>query len=95
MHYEILSRITQLFNIPFPRDLGQPPLQCPRNKILGVSLLIEAFLYEEEARRGIGRRHFSEFSDIADHCYVCHNCAKPCPAASSGCCSDPVQTLKH
>ncbi len=51
----------------------------PRNKILGTSLLIEAFLYEEQTRRGISLQHFDEFSDIGDHCTVCHRCVKPCP----------------
>jgi Fe-S oxidoreductase len=51
----------------------------PRNKILGTSLLIEAFLYEEQTRRGISRRHITAFSDIAEHCSVCHKCLNPCP----------------
>ncbi len=54
-------------------------LYSPRNKILGTSLLIEAFLYEEQTRRGISLQHFDEFSDVADHCTVCHKCATPCP----------------
>ncbi len=54
-------------------------LYSPRNKILGTSLLIEAFLYEEQTRRGISLAHFDEFSDVADHCTVCHKCEKPCP----------------
>ena len=54
-------------------------LYSPRNKILGTSLLIEAFLYEEQTRRGVSLRHFDEFSDIADHCTVCHKCESPCP----------------
>ncbi|MBI3902348.1 MAG: DUF3683 domain-containing protein [Nitrosomonadales bacterium] len=54
-------------------------LYSPRNKILGTSLLIEAFLYEEQTRRGISIAHFDEFSDVADHCTVCHRCEKPCP----------------
>jgi FAD/FMN-containing dehydrogenase/Fe-S oxidoreductase len=54
-------------------------LYSPRNKILGTSLLIEAFLYEEQTRRGISIRHFDEFSDVADHCTVCHKCLNPCP----------------
>ena len=54
-------------------------LYSPRNKILGASLLIEAFLYEEQTRRGIGLQHFDEFGDVADHCSVCHKCVKPCP----------------
>ena len=54
-------------------------LYSPRNKILATSLLIEAFLYEEQTRRGISIAHFDEFNDVADHCTVCHRCVKPCP----------------
>ena len=54
-------------------------LYSPRNKILATSLLIEAFLYEEQTRRGISVKHFDEFSDVADHCTVCHKCETPCP----------------
>ena len=54
-------------------------LYSPRNKILATSLLIEAFLYEEQTRRGISLDHFDEFSDVADHCTVCHKCLNPCP----------------
>jgi FAD/FMN-containing dehydrogenase/Fe-S oxidoreductase len=54
-------------------------LYSPRNKILATSLLIEAFLYEEQTRRGVSIRHWEEFSDVADHCTVCHKCEAPCP----------------
>jgi Fe-S oxidoreductase len=54
-------------------------LYSPRNKILATSLLTEALLYEEQTRRGVSFRHFDEFSDVADHCTVCHKCEKPCP----------------
>ncbi len=54
-------------------------LYSPRNKILGTSLLIEAFLYEEQTRRGVSLQHFDEFADIAEHCTVCHKCVNPCP----------------
>ncbi len=54
-------------------------LYSPRNKILGTGLVIEAFLYEEQTRRGLSIRHFDEMNDIADHCTVCHKCEKPCP----------------
>ncbi len=54
-------------------------LYSPRNKILGLSLLTEAFLYEEQTRRGVSLRHFDEFGDVADHCTVCHKCEAPCP----------------
>jgi FAD/FMN-containing dehydrogenase len=33
-------------------------LYSPRNKILGTGLIIEAFLYEEQTRRGLSLRHF-------------------------------------
>ncbi|MGQ9724417.1 MAG: DUF3683 domain-containing protein [Tepidimonas sp.] len=54
-------------------------LYSPRNKILATSLLIEAFLYEEQTRRGVSIQHWQEFEDVADHCTVCHKCLPPCP----------------
>jgi FAD/FMN-containing dehydrogenase/Fe-S oxidoreductase len=54
-------------------------LYSPRNKILATSLLVEAFLYEEQTRRGVSIRHWEEFEDVADHCTVCHKCESPCP----------------
>ena len=54
-------------------------LYSPRNKILATSLLVEAFLYEEQTRRGISIRHWEEFDDVAAHCTVCHKCLTPCP----------------
>ena len=51
----------------------------PRDKILATSALIEAFLYEEQTRRGISSYHFDEFNDVADHCTTCHKCFNPCP----------------
>lgn len=54
-------------------------LYSPRNKILATGLLTEAFLYEEQTRRGISLKHFEELGDVADHCTVCHRCVNPCP----------------
>ncbi len=54
-------------------------LYSPRNKILATGLMIEAFLYEEQTRRGLSLRHFDEMNDVADHCTVCHKCESPCP----------------
>ena len=54
-------------------------LYSPRNKILATSLLVEAFLYEEQTRRGISIKHWEEFEDVADHCTVCHKCLTPVP----------------
>ncbi len=54
-------------------------LYSPRNKILATGSVIEAFLYEEQTRRGVSLHHFDVMNDIADHCTVCHKCANPCP----------------
>jgi FAD/FMN-containing dehydrogenase/Fe-S oxidoreductase len=54
-------------------------LYSPRNKILGTSMLIEAFLYEEQTRRGVSSQHWDAFGDVADHCTLCHKCETPCP----------------
>lgn len=54
-------------------------LYSPRNKILATSLLIEAFLYEEQTRRGLSGRHLSALTDLSDHCTLCMKCSKPCP----------------
>lgn len=54
-------------------------LYSPRNKILASGLIIEAFLYEEQTRRGISLRHFDEMNDVSDHCTICHKCLAPCP----------------
>lgn len=51
----------------------------PRDKILATGLMIEAFLYEEQTRRGISLSHFDSMNDIADHCTTCHKCLNPCP----------------
>jgi Fe-S oxidoreductase len=54
-------------------------LYSPRNKILATSLLVEAFLYEEQTRRGVSIKHWQEFEDVADHCTVCHKCESALP----------------
>jgi hypothetical protein len=54
-------------------------LYSPRNKILATSLLVEAFLYEEQTRRGISLKHWEDFEDVADHCTVCHKCLSALP----------------
>ena len=54
-------------------------LYSPRNKILATGLMIEAFMYEEQTKRGIALHHFKEMNDVADHCTVCHKCLNPCP----------------
>jgi FAD/FMN-containing dehydrogenase/Fe-S oxidoreductase len=54
-------------------------LYSPRNKILATSMLVEAFLYEEQTRRGVSLQHWGAFGDVAEHCTVCHKCETPCP----------------
>src|SRR5690625_3460482 len=54
-------------------------LYSPRNKILATGLMIQAFLYEEQTRRGISIHHWDEMNDVADHCTICHRCYNPCP----------------
>ncbi|MFQ5487874.1 MAG: DUF3683 domain-containing protein, partial [Gammaproteobacteria bacterium] len=54
-------------------------LYSPRNKILATGLILEAFLYEEQTRRGVSVRHFDELNDVSDHCTVCHKCLPACP----------------
>lgn len=54
-------------------------LYSPRNKILATGLMIEAFLYEEQTRRGVSMSHFEEMNDVVDHCTICHKCLSPCP----------------
>jgi FAD/FMN-containing dehydrogenase len=41
---------------------GANLLYSPRNKVLGTGLIIEAFLYEEQTRRGLSIRHFDEMN---------------------------------
>jgi len=60
------------------RAARQPAVQ-PAQQDPPTSLLIEAFLYEEQTRRGISLAHWQEFEDVADHCTVCHKCLSPCP----------------
>lgn len=40
-------------------------LYSPRNKVIATSLLLEAFLYEEQTRRGVSLKHFTEFGDVS------------------------------
>ncbi|BCN93807.1 oxidoreductase [Thiomicrorhabdus immobilis] len=54
-------------------------LYSPRNKILATGQVIEAFMYEEQTRRGISLQHFDAMNDVADHCTTCHKCETPCP----------------
>ncbi len=51
----------------------------PRNKILAVTLITEAVLYEAQTTNNLSFRNFRMLRDISDHCTGCHNCYTPCP----------------
>lgn len=51
----------------------------PRNKILGVGLIIEAVLYDAQTSTSLSFRHFKMLQEISDHCTICHKCQAPCP----------------
>ena len=58
---------------------GGTMMYNPRNKILGVALIIEAVLYDIQTSKTLSFRNFRKLIEISDHCTVCHNCEKPCP----------------
>ncbi len=51
----------------------------PRNKILGVGLIIEAVLYDAQTSASLSFRHFNKLKEISDQCTICHKCQVPCP----------------
>jgi len=51
----------------------------PRNKVLAVTLITEAVLYEAQTTNNLSFRNFRMLRDISDHCTMCHNCYIPCP----------------
>jgi len=51
----------------------------PRNKILAVTLITEAVLYEAQTTNNLSFMNFRMLRDISDHCTMCHNCYAPCP----------------
>ncbi|HDP81296.1 MAG TPA: DUF3683 domain-containing protein [Spirochaetes bacterium] len=51
----------------------------PRNKILGVGLIMEAVLYDAQTSNSLSFRHFRKLQEISDHCTMCHRCQVPCP----------------
>ncbi len=51
----------------------------PRNKNLAIGSLIEALLYDAQRERTTGFELLRWLEDVADHCTICHKCAKPCP----------------
>ena len=53
----------------------------PRNKNLAIGALVEALLYDAQRERSAGFELLSHLEDLADHCTLCHKCAKPCPVS--------------
>jgi FAD/FMN-containing dehydrogenase/Fe-S oxidoreductase len=51
----------------------------PRNKNLGIGTLIEALLYTVQRHHSTRFEPLRFLKEIADHCTICHKCAKPCP----------------
>jgi len=51
----------------------------PRNKILGVGLIMEAVLYDAQTSTSLSFRNFKKLREISDHCTMCHRCQAPCP----------------
>lgn len=50
----------------------------PRNKNLAVGALVEALLYDAQRDRS-AKFALPWLTEVADHCTLCHKCAKPCP----------------
>ncbi|ABS27196.1 DUF3683 domain-containing protein [Anaeromyxobacter sp. Fw109-5] len=51
----------------------------PRNKNLAIGSLIEALLYDAQRERSTKFELLRWLEEVADHCTICHKCAKPCP----------------
>jgi FAD/FMN-containing dehydrogenase/Fe-S oxidoreductase len=51
----------------------------PRNKNLAIGALVEAMLYEVQRERSASFELLRHLEEVADHCTLCHKCAKPCP----------------
>jgi FAD/FMN-containing dehydrogenase/Fe-S oxidoreductase len=51
----------------------------PRNKNLAIGALIEALLYDAQRERSTKFELLRWLEEVADHCTICHKCAKPCP----------------
>jgi FAD/FMN-containing dehydrogenase/Fe-S oxidoreductase len=51
----------------------------PRGKNLAIGALIEALLYEAQRERSSSFKLLHYLEEVADHCTICHKCAKPCP----------------
>ena len=58
---------------------GETMFYSPRNKILGVSLITEAILYEAQTMNRLTFPNFKLMREIGNHCTMCHNCYHPCP----------------
>lgn len=68
----------------------------PRNKILAVTLITEAVLYEAQTTNNLSFSNFRMLRDISDHCTMCHNCYAPCPVnIDFGTVSLAIRNLLH
>ena len=70
------GKCKEVCNTHFP---GGTMFYSPRNKILAVSLITEAVLYEAQTASTLSFRNFKMLREISDHCTGCHNCYVPCP----------------
>ena len=62
-------------HVPRANLLYQPAQQDPRHLAADRGVPVRG---ADPARR-FASTHWDEFSDVADHCTVCHKCVKPCP----------------
>lgn len=53
----------------------------PRAKNLAIGALVEALLYEAQRERSPSFELLRYLEEVADHCTICHKCAKPCPVS--------------
>ena len=70
------GKCKEVCNTHFP---GGDMYYNPRNKILGVSLITEAVLYESQTSESLSFRNFRMLREISNHCTMCHQCYTPCP----------------
>lgn len=70
------GKCKEVCNTHFP---GGDMYYNPRNKILGVSLITEAVLYESQTSESLTFRNFKMLREISNHCTMCHQCYTPCP----------------
>lgn len=50
----------------------------PRNKILAVSMIVEAILFDIQMSGSPNTGYLKKLEEISNHCSMCHNCFAPC-----------------